>query len=115
MHPCPTANETHTLAPDLNRGMTAGMDRVDINAHLESATENSTASPYSQRTVNTLTSDGHETPPENPATELNTTSTPNTRIKVMTNMIRDVSSLIDNLAMNRIPCYVIPLSLVQTS
>ncbi len=29
-------------------------------------------------TVNTLTSDGHETPPENPATELNTNSTPNT-------------------------------------
>ncbi len=44
----------------------------------KSATENSTASPYSQRTVNTLTSDGHETPPENPATELNTNSTPNT-------------------------------------
>ncbi len=34
MHPCPTENETHTLAPDLNRGMTAGMDRVDDNAHL---------------------------------------------------------------------------------
>ncbi len=44
----------------------------------KSATENSTASPHSQRTVNTLTSDGHETPPENPATELNTNSTPNT-------------------------------------
>ncbi len=44
----------------------------------KSATENSTASPLSQRTVNTLTSDGHETPPENPATELNTNSTPNT-------------------------------------
>ncbi len=29
-------------------------------------------------TENTLTSDGHETPPENPATELNTNSTPNT-------------------------------------
>ncbi len=35
MHPRPTENETHTLAPDLNRGMTAGMDRVDINAHLD--------------------------------------------------------------------------------
>ncbi len=35
----------------------------------KSTTENSTASPHSQRTVNTLTSDGHETPPENPATE----------------------------------------------
>ncbi len=23
------------LAPDLNRGMTAGMDRVDVNAHLD--------------------------------------------------------------------------------
>ncbi len=44
----------------------------------KSATENSTASPHSQRTVNTLTSDGHETPPENPATKLNTNSTPNT-------------------------------------
>ncbi len=44
----------------------------------KSATEDSTASPHSQRTVNTLTSDGHETPPENPATELNTNSTPNT-------------------------------------
>ncbi len=44
----------------------------------KSAPENSTASPCSQRTVNTLTSDGHETPPENPATELNTNSTPNT-------------------------------------
>ncbi len=44
----------------------------------KSATENSTASPRSQRTVNTLTSDGHETPAENPATELNTNSTPNT-------------------------------------
>ncbi len=27
--------ETHTLAPDLNTGMTAGMDRVDVNAHLD--------------------------------------------------------------------------------
>ncbi len=44
----------------------------------QSATENSTASPHSQRTVNTLTSDGHETPPENAATELNTNSTTNT-------------------------------------
>ncbi len=35
MHPRPTKNETHTLAPDLNRGMTAGMDRVDVNAHLD--------------------------------------------------------------------------------
>ncbi len=40
----------------------------------KSATENSTPLPHSQRTVNTLTSDGHETPPENPATELNTNS-----------------------------------------
>ncbi len=35
MHPRPTENETHTLAPDLNRGMTDGMDRVDVNAHLD--------------------------------------------------------------------------------
>ncbi len=35
MHPRPTENETHTLAPDLNRGMTAGMDRVDVNTHLD--------------------------------------------------------------------------------
>ncbi len=35
MHPHPTKNETHTLALDLNRGMTAGMDRVDVNAHLD--------------------------------------------------------------------------------
>ncbi len=35
MHPRPIENETHTLAPDLNRGMTAGMDRVDVNAHLD--------------------------------------------------------------------------------
>ncbi len=35
MHPRPTENETHTLAPDLNRGMTAGMDRVDVNAHMD--------------------------------------------------------------------------------
>ncbi len=33
--PRPTENETHPLAPDLNRGMTAGMDRVDVNAHLD--------------------------------------------------------------------------------
>ncbi len=32
--PRPTENETHTLAPDLTRGLTARMDRVDINAHL---------------------------------------------------------------------------------
>ncbi len=44
----------------------------------KSAVEDSTVSPHSQRTVNTLTSDGHETPPENPETELNTNSTPNT-------------------------------------
>ncbi len=35
MHRRPTKNETHTLAPDLNRGMTAGMDRVDVIAHLD--------------------------------------------------------------------------------
>ncbi len=35
MHPRPTKNETHTLASDLNRGMTAGMDHVDVNAHLD--------------------------------------------------------------------------------
>ncbi len=35
MHPLPTENETHTLAPDLNRGMTTGIDRVDVNAHLD--------------------------------------------------------------------------------
>ncbi len=35
MYPHPTKNETHTLAPDLNRGMTAGMDSVDVNAHLD--------------------------------------------------------------------------------
>ncbi len=33
MNPRQTENETHTLAPDLNRGMTAGMDRMDVNAH----------------------------------------------------------------------------------
>ncbi len=33
MHPRPTKNETHTLAPDLNRGMPVGMDRVDVHAH----------------------------------------------------------------------------------
>ncbi len=33
--PRPTENETHTLAPDLNRGITTGMDRVDVNAHLD--------------------------------------------------------------------------------
>ncbi len=52
--------------------------RTESDKLNKSATENSTASPHSQRTVNTLTSDGHETPPENPATELNTNSTPNT-------------------------------------
>ncbi len=36
--------------------------------------ENSTPSPHSQRTLITLTSDGHETPPENAATELDTNS-----------------------------------------
>ncbi len=35
MHPRPTENETHTPPFDLNRGMTAGMDRVDVNAHLD--------------------------------------------------------------------------------
>ncbi len=35
MHPRPKRNETPTLASELNRGMTAGMDRVDINAHLD--------------------------------------------------------------------------------
>ncbi len=35
MHPRPTKNETHTLAPDLNRVMTAWMDRVDVNAQLD--------------------------------------------------------------------------------
>ncbi len=52
--------------------------REDSDKLTKSATENSTPSPHSQRTVNTLTSDGHETPPENPATELNINSTPNT-------------------------------------
>ncbi len=32
MHPRPTKNETPTLVPDLNRGMTVGTDRVDVNA-----------------------------------------------------------------------------------
>ncbi len=35
MHPRTTKNETSMLVPDLNRGMTAGTDRVDINAHLD--------------------------------------------------------------------------------
>ncbi len=35
MHHRPTKNETPTLVPDLNRGTNAGMDRVDINAHLD--------------------------------------------------------------------------------
>ncbi len=51
----------------------------------KSAPENSTASPCSQRTVNILTSDGHETPPENPATELNTNSTPILQITAASN------------------------------
>ncbi len=55
------------------------MGREDSDKLTKSATENGTPSPLSQRTVNTLTSDGHETPPENPATELNTNSTPNTQ------------------------------------
>ncbi len=190
MQPHPTNNKTRTLAPDLNRGMTTGMDRMDVNAHLDStgngygtnqglmrsmgeimepaklvwklerkangkfnkndkltleqsaqtidkrihkdsestqrtktttifrlpkadenddgvlpnerredqkwekkekpdsadeiaatsltqpATENSTPSPHSQRTIITLTSDGHETLPENPATELDTNQYP---------------------------------------
>ncbi len=33
--PRPTKNETHMLAQDLNRGLKAGMDRVDVNAHLD--------------------------------------------------------------------------------
>ncbi len=40
MHPRPTKNETPTLVPDLNRGMTAGMDRVDDNAHLDGTGKN---------------------------------------------------------------------------
>ncbi len=189
MQPHPTNNKTRTLAPDLNRGMTTGMDCMDVNAHLDStgngygtnqglmrsmgeimepaklvwklerkangnsikttnspwsnqpktidkrihkdsestqeqktppyfdsqklmkmmmeffqrkeedqkwekkekpdsagrdcsdqltqpATENSTPSPHSQRTIITLTSDGHETLPENPATELDTNQYP---------------------------------------
>ncbi len=35
MHPRPTKNETPMLVPDLNRGTNAGMDRVDVNAHLD--------------------------------------------------------------------------------
>ncbi len=35
MHPRPTENETQTLALDLKRGMTDGMDRVDVNVHLD--------------------------------------------------------------------------------
>ncbi len=35
MHPRPTENETHMLAPDLNRGMTTGTVRMDVNAHLD--------------------------------------------------------------------------------
>ncbi len=40
------------------------------------ATKNSTPSPHAQWTVTTLTSDRHETPPENPETEFSN-STPN--------------------------------------
>ncbi len=54
--------------------LTAGREGSDQLT--QPATENSTHSPHSQRTVNTLTSDGHETPPENPATELSTNTTP---------------------------------------
>ncbi len=35
MHPRPTKNESPTLVLDLNRGMNAGMDRMDVNAHLD--------------------------------------------------------------------------------
>ncbi len=35
MHPRPTKNETPMLVPDLNRGTNAGMDRVDVNTHLD--------------------------------------------------------------------------------
>ncbi len=35
MNPRPTKNETHMLAPKLNRGLTVGMDRVDVNTHLD--------------------------------------------------------------------------------
>ncbi len=35
MHPHPIENEAHTLALDLNRGMIAGMDSVDVNTHLD--------------------------------------------------------------------------------
>ncbi len=52
--------------------------REDSDKMNKSATENSTASPHSQRTINTLTSEGQETPLEIPATELNTNSTLNT-------------------------------------
>ncbi len=56
----------------LTSGRTRWQRPVDTTSQ-----ENSTPSPHSQRTVITLTSDGHETPPENPATELDTNSTPN--------------------------------------
>ncbi len=36
MHPRPTKNKTPTLLPDLKRGTNAGMDRADVNAHLDS-------------------------------------------------------------------------------
>ncbi len=35
MHPRPTKIETFTLAPDLKRGTTAGIDHVDVNTHLD--------------------------------------------------------------------------------
>ncbi len=35
MHPCSTKNETLTPVPDLNRGMTTGTDRLEVNAHLD--------------------------------------------------------------------------------
>ncbi len=57
--------------PD-SAGLTAGREGSDQLT--QSATENSPHSPHSQRTVITLTSDGHETIPENPATELDTNS-----------------------------------------
>ncbi len=60
---------------DDERILAAGRDGSDQLT--QPSTENSTPSTHSQRTVITLTSDGHETPPENPATELDTNSTPN--------------------------------------
>ncbi len=60
-----------------NKEKPDAVGREGSNKLTQSATENSTPSPHSQRTVNTLTSDGHETPPENSATELEANSTPN--------------------------------------